>query len=277
MAIAAVVLIHNTPPGIWQVWCRPFVNWSVGLFLFLSGMLSSADRWSPRKRIAKVLIPYALWTFVYVLLGSLKAPVEIPYKYVRCLLFGNAAAVMYYVFVYCELTLLIPTVDRLARSKWRLVGLAVSPAEVVFLRLLPMLAGIEIGGLPGVVQRLSCVGWFSYFYLGYLLGNGLLEARLSTRTLVLVGGGSLLLQVIEGWWQLSLGNANCGSQLKLSALLTGSVVVVLAYKYILYEKTSAPKIMLLLGDFSFEYTSRISPLWSCCPKYRSTRSASSIP
>lgn len=37
-AIAAVVLIHNTPPGMWQVWCRPLLNWSVGLFLFLSGM-----------------------------------------------------------------------------------------------------------------------------------------------------------------------------------------------------------------------------------------------
>lgn len=31
LAIIAVVLIHNTPSGLAQVWCRPFINFSVGL------------------------------------------------------------------------------------------------------------------------------------------------------------------------------------------------------------------------------------------------------
>lgn len=37
-AIIAVVFIHNTPSGIWSVICRSFLNFSVGMFLFLSGM-----------------------------------------------------------------------------------------------------------------------------------------------------------------------------------------------------------------------------------------------
>ena len=41
LAILGVVLIHTTPIGIAQVYCRPFINFSVGLFLFLSGFLSS--------------------------------------------------------------------------------------------------------------------------------------------------------------------------------------------------------------------------------------------
>lgn len=60
LAIIAVVFIHNTPSGLMQVWCRPSLNFSVGCFLFLSGMLSSAKRWHPWKRIAKVAMPYAI-------------------------------------------------------------------------------------------------------------------------------------------------------------------------------------------------------------------------
>ena len=51
VAIIAVVFIHNTPSGIIQVWIRPFLNFSVACFLFLSGVLSKADKWNPYKRI----------------------------------------------------------------------------------------------------------------------------------------------------------------------------------------------------------------------------------
>ncbi|WP_031472640.1 acyltransferase family protein [[Clostridium] aminophilum] len=60
LAIFAVVLIHNSPAGIDQAWIRPLLNFSVGTFLFLSGMLSNADRWNPMKRIKKVAIPYVI-------------------------------------------------------------------------------------------------------------------------------------------------------------------------------------------------------------------------
>ena len=39
LAIMAVVFIHNTPSGMSQVFCRPFFNFSVGLFLLMIGML----------------------------------------------------------------------------------------------------------------------------------------------------------------------------------------------------------------------------------------------
>lgn len=49
LAIIAVVFIHNTSNGLAQVWLRPFMNFAVGLFLFLSGMLSNAEKWNPKK------------------------------------------------------------------------------------------------------------------------------------------------------------------------------------------------------------------------------------
>lgn len=78
IAIIAVVFIHNTPKGLAQVYCRPFLNFSVGLFLFLSGMLSNANNWNLKKRIVKVAIPYTLWTLIYVILYNYRNPLDIP-------------------------------------------------------------------------------------------------------------------------------------------------------------------------------------------------------
>ena len=43
LAIIAVVMIHTTPLGNYQVLCRPFINFSVATFLFLSGYLTKVD------------------------------------------------------------------------------------------------------------------------------------------------------------------------------------------------------------------------------------------
>ena len=83
LAIIAVVFIHNTPSGISQVVFRPFLNFCVGLFLFLSGMLSDAGKWNPMKRISKVLIPYAIWTLIYVVRFAYKTPLQIPIIYIK--------------------------------------------------------------------------------------------------------------------------------------------------------------------------------------------------
>lgn len=59
LAIIAVVLIHTCPLGLSQVLVRPFINFSVGLFLFLSGYLTKLENndWKNfyKKRIVRVL------------------------------------------------------------------------------------------------------------------------------------------------------------------------------------------------------------------------------
>lgn len=102
---------------------RPFFNFSVGLFLFLSGMLSNVKNYNPKKRIIKILIPYVIWTLIYTLMANLSSLSSFPVDFFKKLFFGNSSDVMYYV---------------------------------------------------GVIRGISCIGWFTYYYLGYLLGNNLL-------------------------------------------------------------------------------------------------------
>ena len=251
IAIAAVVLIHNTPSGNMQIWFRPLINFPVALFLFLSGMLSCAEKWHPKKRLLKVLIPYVLWTFAYIILGNYRNLGNIqPYSFIQALATTSAAPILYYVFVYVELTLLIPLIDKLARSKYRWIGLAVSPLEIVIMKLIPLIAGYSFNRHIAILIYVSCLGWFSAFYLGYILGNGIVELKLSTSTLELMWVATLGLQILEGYFYKSIGSVNYGTQEKLSALLTGAAVSLLAFRYIHSEKKSSANILRVLGDHS---------------------------
>lgn len=251
LAIIAVVFIHTTPGGMSQVIIRPFLNIAVGLFLFLSGILSDARKWKPLKRLAKVLIPYAIWTFVYVFYLSYKFPDRIIRNYFYCLITGNSSVIMYYVFVYCQFTLLIPLIDKLAKSRYKYLGFIISPLEIICMSLVPFLYGIQLNKYVSTIEGLSCLGWFTYFYLGYLLGNGYIKIKAKTLTLAGLWAGSILLQILEGYWYLSMGIANCGTQLKLSAVLSGSLFCILAFRYVESDYSRKPALLMTLGDHSF--------------------------
>lgn len=167
------------------------------------------------------------------------------------LLLGKSSDMMYYVFVYCEFTLLIPLIDKLAKSKYKLLGFVVSPLEIIFMRLLPIVLGCSMNKYVSEIMTISCLGWFTYFYLGYLFGNDMLKVKSSISKLVLMYVGSIILQVLEGYWYFSMGESNCGTQLKLSAILSGVIFLLLAYKYINYEHAVKVKVLHILGDCSF--------------------------
>lgn len=177
LAIACVVFIHNTPIDINQIYIRPFLNFSVGLFLFISGYLSTSVLTEYKyiffKRLKKVLVPYVFWTFIYVVLYSLYDPIEIPIKFLRCLITANSAVMMYFIPVYCQFTLLLPVIELLASSKYCCIGLLVSFLEIFLFRTIPLYLGFQHNIYFSLVLKLSCACWFSYFYLGYLLGGNI--------------------------------------------------------------------------------------------------------
>lgn len=251
IAIIAVVFIHNTPDGLMQILCRPFLNFCVGIFIFLSGMLSNSSKWNPRKRITKVVIPYAIWSLVYVVMYQYKNWTEIPVIYFKALLTGNAAAIMYYIFVYCEFTLLIPLIDRLAKSKYRYLGFLISPIEIIIMRLIPLIAGYELNRYIEVIKGVSCLVWFTYYYLGYMLGNGLIKLKSSTPILIGYWSIAIVLQIAEGFWYFSMGELNCGTQVKLTSILAGSIFMMLAYRFLESRKKYDIRLLKLLGDCSF--------------------------
>ncbi len=251
IAIVAVVAIHNLPTGIIHVWLRPFLNFSVGLFLFLSGMLSQSANWHPKKRIVKVLVPYIIWTLIYEIIAYHGTPSKLPLKVLQGLLTAKSSAVMYYVFVYVELTLLIPLVDRLARSKLRWLGFVVSPIEIIVMRLLPIAFGFTLNRYVLMIMDVSCVPWFSYYFFGYLLGNRMIKISLPASRLFFLWLASIGPQILEGYIYYLMGEENCGTQLKLSSILSGMLFVAMAYQLINNERGMRFSLLRMLGDCSF--------------------------
>lgn len=213
-------------------------------------MLSHANNWNPKKRILKVAMPYVLWSLIYTVLHNLNTPTQIPICYLKSLVTGNAAAIMYYIFVYCELTLAVPLIDKLARSKYKYLGFLIAPIEIIFMRLIPMITGYQLNKYIDIIMRISCLGWFTYYYLGYLLGNNIVQIKSSMRRWAILWAGSIVLQ-IGGDWYFIMGEINCGTQLKLSSILTGVFFSVIAYKFINSSKYLESNYLILLGNCSF--------------------------
>ena len=193
IAIIAVVCIHNTSPGTAQIWSRPFINFAVGMFIFLSGLLSNEGDRKPLHRIKKVIIPYVIWTIIYTFLYNHSILVKHPEVLLVKLFNGQSAAIMYYIFVYCELTLLLPIIDKIAKSKYKVVPLFISPCEILLMRLIPILLGYQFNRSMSIIMQISCMGWFTYYYLGYLMGNSYLNMeKIDTKKIIcciICGGG----------------------------------------------------------------------------------------
>lgn len=81
-SIAAVALIHCLPQEAWVIAVRPFLNFAVAAFIFLSGYLTPMGRTRPplpfyKKRAGKIAPPYVLWSAFYLLARRVFAPLAV--------------------------------------------------------------------------------------------------------------------------------------------------------------------------------------------------------
>ena len=272
LSIMAVVMIHTCPGGYWQVVCRPFINFAVALFLFLSGYLTNVDtdNWGAlfKKRILRVAIPYIIWTIIYTI------PSFSFFQLLKNLVTSNAAATLYYILVYIQFVLLTPLLGRLAKSRLQWIGWLVSPISIIIFNYTGLVTGEPLSPVVSLIWGKSCLGWFTFYYLGLLLGNNLISKTLNVKALIILYLISLPIQIAEGYVWLLQGISNCGTQIKLSSLLTSSLFLLISYCYLKNDKIQfAPKAFTFSGDYSFGvYLSHILViiiLRHFCPFYSS--------
>ena len=250
LAVIAVVMIHTTPPGYCQVFCRPFVNFAVATFLFLSGYLTKLDngKWCAffKKRIIRVIIPYVIWTVLYTL--ALQHIGKLPEN----LLTAKVIVPMYYIFVYVQFVLLTPLIGKLAKSKCQFLGWFVTPVTVIIFNYYWLMTGMQLDPSVKLVWTDSCFGWFTFYYLGLILGNHIIEKQLSLKTLALLYFAAILLEMAEGYCWMSLGGKNCGTQLKLSTILTSSLFLLIVYTILQRGRVDIKsRLLRMIGDHSF--------------------------
>ena len=260
MAIIAVVMIHTTPAGQWQIFCKPFINFAVAAFIFLSGYLTKTDNdnWLKfyTRRISRVLVPYIIWTVIYSIPDIRSAGMSALVKNLLC---ANATTTLYYIFVYIQFALLTPLLGKLAKSPYRHLGWLIAPLSVILFKYIPVFGGIEQSKHIQLFWNDACLGWFTFYYLGLILGNRIIDRKFNIGNLAFLYCASLLLQMAEGYLWYKTDPAGCGSQLKLTAILSSSVFLLIIYCVLQRRAPQGkphnhqPKSRLLcfIGDYSF--------------------------
>ena len=252
IAIIAVVMIHTTPAGEIQVICKPFINFAVATFIFLSGYLTKADNdnWLAfyRRRITRVLVPYFIWTVIYSIQDIQSEGLSVLVKNLLC---ANATTTLYYIFVYIQFVLLTPLLGKLAKSRFRHLGWIIAPLSVVLFKYIPAFGDIHLGKHVELLWSDACLGWFTFYYLGLILGNKLLSPKFNLRNLVFLYCVSLLLQMGEGYLWSTVDPAGCGSQLKLTSILSSSIFMLIIYSVLSSNNGMKCRLLSTIGDYSF--------------------------
>lgn len=258
IAIIAVVMIHTCIPGEAQVFIRPFINIGVATFIFLSGYLTNLDITDYfkfcKKRIIRVLIPYTIWSILYTSIFTIShngGIQELVVNIIKNLLTSHAAAPFYFIFVYIQFVVFTPIMGKLLKSKFSWIGWTITPIYLVFKSSLTIL-GISLNSYIELAMSLSFLGWFIYYYLGLYLKNEYSKKIISIKYLTFLYGISIILQMLEGYLLFTHGDMNCGTQLKLTAMITNIIVILMEYLYINYKKYNGNnKLLVLIGDYSF--------------------------
>ena len=245
-------MIHTTPAGEMQVICKPFINFAVATFVFLSGYLTKADNdnWLAfyRRRITRVLVPYFIWTVIYSIQDIQSEGLSVLVKNLLC---ANATTTLYYIFVYIQFVLLTPLLGKLAKSRFRHLGWIIAPLSVVLFKYIPAFGDIHLGKHVELLWSDACLGWFTFYYLGLILGNKLLSPKFNLRNLVFLYCVSLLLQMGEGYLWSTVDPAGCGSQLKLTSILSSSIFMLIIYSVLSSNHGTKCRLLSTIGDYSF--------------------------
>jgi probable poly-beta-1,6-N-acetyl-D-glucosamine export protein len=103
---------------------------SVPAFLFVSGLfVAFASRGSqqnngwkvPLSRITSLIIPYFIWSFIFIAIEFILGDRFSPLEYLQQLLTGQVSPGYYYVPLLCQFYLLSPLITRLAKNKIKLL------------------------------------------------------------------------------------------------------------------------------------------------------------
>lgn len=253
-----MVIIHTMPESTATIVVRPFLNWSVALFVFLSGLLTPRSKVERPKifyarRIHKILIPYLVWSALYILsdLDGLTqhGTAHIPIVIAVDLISGHASAQLYYCVVYLCLVILTPVIYRILDSHFWWIAYAVTP--MTFL-LKYACTPLEI---PAIWAPFF--GSWMIFYVVGLDWRTRFSSHIQRHTVIVWSAAALILtliQLAEGFLWQSVGNYDVAtSQLKFSSMLSSLAVIVLLMR-IHQEKDSVitgRNIITRLGDLSF--------------------------
>ena len=227
IAVFAVICIHisidESSPGNLTIgmFFKSFVLFPVPLFFFMSGYFynPNGNFW---KRIQRLLIPYLLWSLIYL---ALKGNFDV-LSISKALLLATGAVHLYFLFVLLQITVLLHV---LKKSQWsKTILLLLTPFHILALYVF-RLNGVEV--LHGINYHLF-TAWIIFYILGIMLRNGQLKIKLNAPVLMALSILCLLLSVSEtfGLYAYTGKLVWSATQLKFSSMFYAFFIILLIVK-----------------------------------------------
>lgn len=159
---------------------RPFVNYAVAMFVFLSGVLTKKRTNGGYtdmivRRLRKCLIPYVLWSFLCAgINGTIRT-------FIPDIFFSKCNGICYFTLVYVQMVILTPFAYKLLDSKLNWVGWLITPITILLIRYVCVITNIPLGFQ---FQGELFAFWFIFYYLGLALGNHYYEIKMKRNVLL---------------------------------------------------------------------------------------------
>jgi len=267
LAIIAVVAIHAIPwRSYWDyriLVYRQLLDFAVPAFIFISGYWSSKKTLQSFKdykkflarRLARVLIPYFFWSFIFLGRAAMKSDDIDMYGMVLKLLTGGASFHFYFVVMITQFYLMTPVLQYVGRRRYG--------NETIFLLNIVYLSFLYHYRLhnhwfleyPYYLVHSPFFGWTIFYQIGLWMGNNDDKNFISRNERIFILPAiivSLLVAGIEAINILSKYNnlefAVCA--LKYSSFLY-SICVILGFIFIREYFKCWPKLLITLGNYSF--------------------------
>ncbi len=247
IAIISVILIHILPNGFYTIIARQFINFCVGMFLFLSGYLVNKNIIDIKqfyiKRISRVVIPYIFWSIIFIIKSDDYNVNSIIFRVIT----GQTCSIYYYIIVYLEFILITPILLRLVENKKCKYIWLLTPISIVIIYIFSYI-GLPI---PFPYNVLSFTVWFIFYYYGLIIKNKNLELKLKLNRNIAIYLLFLTLSIIEGFLWNEFGNYSMAiSQIKLTSVFT-SLYFIKILMGIKDKIKFESKILKKVGDYSF--------------------------
>ncbi|MBW2956309.1 acyltransferase [Hafnia paralvei] len=267
ISIIAVVLIHasgiaasypiyslNFNTGII---IRQFINFSVPVFLFISGYFSYSEKYSGqyqyiKKRGFRVTTPYLAWTIIYISIATYNGLFMPTVKNITAnFLLGTGIGVGYFVIVLLQFVLITPILYKIKSIKLHILLLfLISILGVLYTYISNYkLPGTRLSQFP--YSALPFFVWYPFFHLGFALSRFSPKIKMSNNLLYFLIVLGVIFSLLEGFIESStLGYGFAVSQLKLSSLTLSTIICIVIYKN---KDNSLPanNILVRIGNMSY--------------------------
>lgn len=253
LAIASVVLIHCLPQEVASVALRPFLNFAVATFVFLSGYLTPREKTVDagaflRRRVGKIAAPYVAWTVVYLAARGAFAPLTV----FTAFIVGGGSAHLYYLVVYLQLTLLTPWLFCLLEWPAARTALwAVTPLTLCVRYVL------SVAGFSLPIQAF-CGSWLLFYLLGLewkdRIGPWLRVRSVGVFHLLIALTACLILQEVESFGWFFAGDYDLATtQLKVTSMLSSicACALIALVSGTTRRRIASRAFLVHLGDLSF--------------------------